>query len=315
MHLARGESLEAERTAEAAEGVEAGQEVEGHRGAIPERGVFQGGPGEARGDAPRIMVCYPARLRNRADPRMTDDWPRDEPLTLDGVHARRGGVEVLRGISLEFPPGSRTVVIGRSGSGKSTLLRLLNRLAEPSAGVIRVGSRPIASFPVTWLRRKVGLVFQAPRPLPGQVIDNLAYPRSVGAAHRSEAEGRWAVPMLQEVGLDPSWLDRDAAGLSGGERQRLALAVALQTDPAILALDEPTSALDPESARRVIDVLRDRSERDGLTTIAVTHNREQAPWLGDRAVVLDAGRVVDQGPTAEVLDRANGSFWAGSEAP
>jgi putative ABC transport system ATP-binding protein len=246
---------------------------------------------------------------------MTDDWPRDEPLILDGVHARRGDVEVLRGISLEFPPGSRTVVIGRSGSGKSTLLRLLNRLSDPSAGEIRVGSRPIASYPVTWLRRKIGLVFQAPRPLPGSVLDNLAYPRRVGTAHHPDADARWAVPTLEEVGLDPSWLDRDAAGLSGGERQRLALAVAFQTDPAILALDEPTSALDPASARRVIEALRHRSERDGLTTIAVTHSREYAAWLGDRAVVLDAGRVIDQGPTADVLDRADGAFWAGSEAP
>jgi putative ABC transport system ATP-binding protein len=245
---------------------------------------------------------------------MTDDWPRHEPLILDGVHARRGGVEVLRGISLEFPAGSRTVVIGRSGSGKSTLLRLLNRLADPSAGKIRVGSRPIASFPVTWLRRKIGLVFQAPRPLPGSVLDNLAYPRRVGTAQHTDAPERWA-ETLQEVGLDPSWLERDAAGLSGGERQRLALAAAFQTDPAVLALDEPTSALDPASARKVIEVLRARSERDGLTTIAVTHSREHAVWLGDRAVVLDAGRVVDQGPTADVLDRADGSFWAGGEAP
>ncbi|HEY2155314.1 MAG TPA: energy-coupling factor ABC transporter ATP-binding protein, partial [Isosphaeraceae bacterium] len=127
--------------------------------------------------------------------------------------------------------------------------------------------------------------------------------------------GFLAKEALQEVGLDPAWLERDAAGLSGGERQRLALAVAFQTDPAILALDEPTSALDPASARKVIEVLRTRSERDGLTTIAVTHSREHAAWLGDRAVVLDAGLVVDQGPTADVLERANGSFWAGDEAP
>jgi putative ABC transport system ATP-binding protein len=246
---------------------------------------------------------------------MTDDWPRDVPLILDGVHARRGGASVLRGISLEFPPGSRTVVIGRSGSGKSTLLRLLNRLTEPSAGEIRIGSRPIASFPVTWLRRQVGLVFQAPRPLPGRVSDNFMYPRWVGPAHLLEAPERWAEPVLREVGLDPSWLDRDAAGLSGGERQRLALAVALQTDPAILALDEPTSALDPASARRVIELLRARSERDGLTTIAVTHSREHAAWLGDRAVVLDAGRVVDQGAIADVLGRADGASWAGGESP
>ncbi len=251
---------------------------------------------------------------------MIEDWPRDEPLILDGVYARRGGVEVLRGISLKFPPGSRTVVIGRSGSGKSTLLRLLNRLADPSAGEIRVGSRPIASFPVTWLRRKVGLVFQAPRPLPGSVLDNLAYPLTIlpgrrGSTGRGGRGKVLAQQALKEVGLDPSWLDRDAAGLSGGERQRLVLAMVLQTDPAILALDEPTSALDPASARWVIEVLRNRSERDGLTTIAVTHNREHAVWLGDRAVLLETSRVVDQGPTAAMLDRANCSSWAGGEVP
>jgi ABC-type glutathione transport system ATPase component len=115
---------------------------------------------------------------------------------------------------------------------------------------------------------------------------------------------------LREVGLDPSWADRDAAGLSGGERQRLALAVVLQTDPILLALDEPTSALDPASARLVADVLRERSERDRLTTIAVTHNREHAAWLGDRAVVLDAGQIVDRGPVGEVLARADASTWS-----
>ena len=232
-------------------------------------------------------------------------------LALRGVHARRGGVEVLRGVTLEFPPGSRTTVIGPSGSGKSTLLRLLNRLADPSAGRITLGDRPITAIPVSTLRRMIGLVFQAPRPLPGPVIDNLTYPHALNGQPRTLD----APAALAEVGLDPSWLDRDASGLSGGERQRLAIAVALQTDPIILALDEPTSALDPSSARHLANALRLRSERTGLTTVAVTHNREHAAWFGDRTVVLDAGRVVDQGPTTEVLARDHASFWAEEAAP
>ena len=131
----------------------------------------------------------------------------------------------------------------------------------------------------------------------------------MGSAHHPGSNERWAESIVQEVGLDPAWLDRDASGLSGGERQRLAIAVALRTDPAILALDEPTSALDPASARRVAEVLRARSGRDGLTTIAVTHNRDHAAWLGDRAVVLEAGKVADRGTTADVLARDDASFW------
>ena len=241
--------------------------------------------------------------------RRTDEWTRDMPLILDRVHARRGGTEILRGIDLSFAPGSRTTLIGPSGAGKSTLLRLLNRLADPSDGAIRIGEAPLTAFPVTRVRRRVGLVFQSPRPLPGTVAEGLAYPHAIigQVAPFNLADA------LVEVGLDPGWLDRDASGLSGGERQRLAIAVALQADPAILALDEPTSALDPTSARKVADALRHRSGRDGLTTIVVTHNRDHAPWLGDRTVVLESGRVVDAGPTAEVLARADESFWAEQE--
>ena len=231
--------------------------------------------------------------------------PPDEPLILEAVSARRGGTEILHAINLSFPAGSRTTLIGPSGAGKSTLLRLLNRLSDPSEGRILLGNIPILSLPVIALRRRIGLVFQTPRPLPGTVADNLAFAHVItgDTAERDFAES------LIEVGLAPSWLDRDASGLSGGERQRLAIAVALQTRPSILGLDEPTSALDPSAARKVAEALRRRAERDGLTTIAVTHNRDQTPWLGDRTVVLEAGRVVDEGPTLDVLARADESFW------
>ena len=234
------------------------------------------------------------------------DRPREHSLILQDIHAYRGGGEVLRGVDLTFAAGSRTTVIGPSGAGKSTLLRLLNRLADPSKGRILLGDVPITAIPVAKLRRTIGVVFQAPRPLPGSVLDNLRYPGSL--AGRVPPVDPAAV--LAEVGLDPSWAGRDAGGLSGGERQRLALAVALLAGPAVLALDEPTSALDPASAHRVVEALRARTVRDGLTTIAVTHNRDHAAWLGDTTVVLEAGRVVDRGPTAEVLGRDADSFWA-----
>ena len=233
-------------------------------------------------------------------------WPRGKSLRLEGVTVRRGSNEILKGLDLAFEAGRRYVVIGASGAGKSTLLRLLNRLDDPDAGRVVVGVVPLASLPVRVVRSAVGLVFQAPRPLPGTLLENLAFPHAIRG--RPVPETSKLGESLDEVGLDPSWLDRDASALSGGERQRLAIATAFGLSPEILALDEPTSALDPASARKVADALARRSE-SGLRTIVVTHNREQAARLGDWTVRMEAGTVVDQGPTAEVLARADASVW------
>jgi putative ABC transport system ATP-binding protein len=225
--------------------------------------------------------------------------PRRPPNHQRGVRVRRGATEVLRGIDLAFEPDRRYVLVGPSGSGKSTLLRLLNRLEDPAEGTILVGETPLASLPVRAVRSGVGMVFQAPRPLPGTVAENLGYPHLL--RHRPAPPPEILAGLLARVGLDPAWLDRPAIGLSGGERQRLALAVALVCAPEILALDEPTSALDPTSARLLADLLADLAARTRLRTIAVCHAREHAPWLGDTTVALDAGRVVAVGPTENVL--------------
>ncbi len=239
-------------------------------------------------------------------------WPRSQPLRLESVIVRRGPAEILRGVDLTFEPGRRYVLIGASGAGKSTLLRLLNRLDDPDSGRLAIGATGLTSLPVRVVRAAVGLVFQAPRPLPGTLLDNLAYPHAIRG--RAVPEAVKLAGWLDEVGLDPTWLDRDASALSGGERQRLAIASALGMGPEILALDEPTSALDPSSANRVAAALARRAE-SGLRTIVVTHNREQAARLGDWTVRLEAGKVVDQGPTAEVLARADESVWTGEEVP
>lgn len=237
------------------------------------------------------------------------DWPRNQPLRLEGVTVRRGTTEILKGVDLTFEPGRRHVLIGASGSGKSTLLRLLNRLDDPETGQLQIGSIDLKKIPVRMLRKSVGLVFQSPRPLPGTLLDNLAYPFQIRGQNLPEPSQ--LARAVAEVGLDPAWLDRDASGLSGGERQRLAIATALGLEPEILALDEPTSALDPASSSKIIDLLNHRAET-GLRTIIVTHNREQAARLGDWTIRLEAGQVVDQGPTGEVLARADAAVWKGT---
>ena len=239
------------------------------------------------------------------------EWPTGRPLSLRGVVVRRGGRTILSGLDLVFEPGQRSVIIGPSGAGKSTLLRLLNRLDDPDEGVIAIGDVPLRDFPVTAVRKAVGLVFQNSRPFPGTLADNLLYPSWI--AGKRAAPDRTALERaLHEVGLDPSSLDREAAGLSGGEAQRLAVAVAWMNEPEILALDEPTAALDPASAWRLADSLARRCATKAHRTIAVCHQREHVSWLGDDLVVLEAGRVADRGPVSEILDRHRGRLESNS---
>lgn len=237
-------------------------------------------------------------------------WLLGQPLRLEGVSVERGGRPILAGIDLTLEPGRRYVVVGPSGSGKSTLLRLLNRLEDPATGRIWVGTIPLERLPIRSVRTAVGLVFQTPRPLPGTLAENLHYPALVRG--RSLPDRPRLAGALAEVGLDPGWLDRDASGLSGGERQRLAIATALLVEPELLLLDEPTAALDPASARQLADRLAERSRRDGLRTVIVSHQRDLAPRLGETVVVLQAGRVTEVGPTAAVLGRLDATVWGPS---
>ena len=233
---------------------------------------------------------------------MALEWTRGQTLRLDAVTVRRGGVAILRGVSLALEPAHRHVIIGASGSGKSTLIRLLNRLDDPDSGTVCSGRTPLPDLAVVSLRGAVRLVFQSPRPLPGTLADNLDYPFDVRQLPRPPRSRSLAT--LDRVGLDPAWLDRDVAHLSGGERQRLAIAVALGTSPEILVLDEPTAALDPTSARAIADLLDRCHQDDGLRTVVVTHDRVLAPRFGDRGIRLHAGVTVDEGLILDVLGRA-----------
>jgi putative ABC transport system ATP-binding protein len=204
----------------------------------------------------------------------------DALFRLEGVEARRGGKTVLHAVDLELDRGA-TALLGPSGSGKSTLLRLLNRLADPSAGTVSFRGRDVAAFDPHELRREACMVPQTPVPLPGSVADNVRFGPSLCGR---EAD----VPRALELsGLDPGYADRDAGELSVGEAQRVMLARALALEPAVLLLDEPTSALD-EQAR---DGVEETLARLDVSMVLVTHDREQAARLAERVVHLDHGRV------------------------
>jgi putative ABC transport system ATP-binding protein len=206
-------------------------------------------------------------------------------------------VHPLYGVSLAVAPARVTVVVGPSGSGKSTLLRLLNRMEEPSRGVVRFRGTPLPDYDVLDLRRRVGLLMQRPTPFPGDVLANLR----TGAPALTETE---ACALLDRAGLPAEFLARDTADLSGGEAQRVCLARALAVGPEVLLLDEATSALDPFAAHVVEQVVRALAHDDGGTVVMVSHDLGQARRIADDLVVVHGGRVVAAGPADEVFDNA-----------
>ncbi|MCW2605523.1 MAG: transporter [Frankiales bacterium] len=210
-------------------------------------------------------------------------------LALDAVSVVRGDAVLLDAVTAEVLPGRCTAVVGPSGAGKSTLLRLLDRLEEPSSGVLRLHGEPFAGLEVRQLRRRVGLVQQAPVLLGATVREDLRTGAPV-----TDPE---AASLLERAGLPGLALDRPTAGLSGGEAQRLCLARALAVGPEVLLLDEPTSALDAGAAAAVERVVQGLVA-DGLTAVLVTHDLAQAARLADDVLVLDAGRLVESGPAA-----------------
>jgi ABC-type methionine transport system ATPase subunit len=195
--------------------------------------------------------------------------------------------EVLRDVSVEVPRGGALTFVGPSGAGKSTLLRCLNRLEEPPPGTVSFEGRDVTALDPLDLRRRVALVMQAPVVFEGTVRDNLCtQPR---AARLDLSDARLGA-LLEEVGLERAFLDRDAALLSGGEKQRVTVARALLGDPQALLLDEPTSALDPPNAALVAEAVERLRRSRGLTVVAVTHQAELLRRLGGCFLYLVAGR-------------------------
>ena len=201
---------------------------------------------------------------------------------LEGVSAERGGREVLRGIDLRIEPGA-TALLGPSGSGKSTLLRLLNRLADPERGSVKLRSEDLRSLDSLELRRRLQLVPQLPAPLPGSVAENLQYGPSLCGREADVARA------LELAGLDAGFADREAGRLSVGEQQRVMLARALALEPEVLLLDEPTAALDDEARAGVEQTLARLEAQLDVSTVLVTHDRDQASRLAVRIVELRDG--------------------------
>jgi putative ABC transport system ATP-binding protein len=214
---------------------------------------------------------------------------------LERVSLSRGGKPVLRELSARIPSGA-TCVAGPSGSGKSTLLRLLDRLSDAEAGVVRYHGDDVRARDPLELRREVVLVPQLPALLEGTVEDNLRF--AAGLAGLEPDPER----LLGLAGLDFSFAERDGSKLSVGEQQRAMLARALALEPRVLLLDEPTSALDPETTGAIEETLLELRERLGIDLVWVTHDLGQARRVSEWLVRIEAGRAVGAGPTADLLE-------------
>jgi polar amino acid transport system ATP-binding protein len=218
------------------------------------------------------------------------------------VHKSFGATEVLRGIDLEVATNEVIALIGASGSGKSTLLRTINLLERIDDGQIWLGDDDISDprVKVDAVRSRIGVVFQNYNLFPHlSVLDNVTIGlRRVHGVSKSDAEKR-GIELLDRIGLREKareFPDR----LSGGQQQRAAIVRAIATGAELLLLDEITSALDPELVGEVLDLVRELG-RDGTTIVMATHEMAFARDVADRVVFLDAGRIVEQGPPAQIF--------------
>jgi putative ABC transport system ATP-binding protein len=215
--------------------------------------------------------------------------------------------QILSDVSFSVQRGGALTLVGPSGSGKSSVLRCLNRLLEPTSGIVRFDGRDIRSFDPRDLRCRVALVMQTSVMFEGTVGDNLCIRPANAPGDFSER--RLAV-VLDEVGLESNLLDRDAATLSGGEKQRVTIARALLRDPQALLLDEPTSALDPANTFLVVEAISRLRTTRTLSVIAVTHQPELVRRLGGNLLYLIKGRV----EAFQSFDGADGILDARLEA-
>ena len=220
------------------------------------------------------------------------------------IQEKTGHVVAIKDVSLEVAVGSVFVVMGLSGSGKSTLVRALNRLIEPSEGMIEVDGEDILQYDndqiIEFRRKKMGMVFQHYGLLPHKhVIDNVAYGLEVQGMPESERH-EIASEILDKVGLS-NWEYSYPYQLSGGMQQRVGIARALALDPEILLMDEPFSGLDPLIRREMQDELIALQAQVQKTIVFITHDLDESLKLGDYIAIMRDGEIIQQGTAEEIV--------------
>lgn len=230
-------------------------------------------------------------------------------VSVEGLSVSYGEISALREVTLPIYRNEILAITGPGGSGKTTLLRTINRLndrvasARVTAGRVLLDGQDIHARSVEpcEIRRRVGMVFALPTPLPKSIFDNIAYgPRMAGIRDRERLRAIVEKALRGAILWDEvsSRLQDSALALSGGQQQRLCLARTIAQDPEVLLLDEPCSGLDPISTLKVEEALRVLSET--YTVVLVSHNTQQAARASDRIAFLLSGELVEHGTTTQI---------------
>lgn len=209
------------------------------------------------------------------------------------------GTAALQGVHFTLESNQNVALVGPNGCGKSTLLLHLNGLLRAGRGRIEVGGKALADGTLAFVRRYVGLIFQNPEDqlfMP-TVFEDVAFgPQNLGV--RGNDLRKLVITSLEQVGLEPArFMERQSFNLSIGEKKRVALAGVLAMEPQILVLDEPSAGLDPRSRRRLINLVRTLPQ----TKLIATHDLDMALETCERTIVLEKGRVIADGATADIL--------------
>ena len=251
----------------------------------------------------------PASTPQETIPSNSAQATRTAGIEFSQVTKRYGANTVVNNLTLSIPAGETTVFVGSSGCGKTTTLRMINRMVEPQEGTITIGGQNIADQDPYKLRRSIGYVMQSGGLLPHRtVLENVMTVPLLNGTSKSQAKER-ALDLLDTVGLDASLAQRYPAQLSGGQAQRVGVARALAADASILLMDEPFSAVDPIVRTELQEELLRLQGELHKTIVFVTHDIDEALFLGDNiAVFAPGGKLAQYGAPEEILTNPANDF-------
>ena len=220
-----------------------------------------------------------------------------------------GDHQALKGITMSIPEKKITALIGPSGCGKSTFMKTINRMNDLVPGVTIKGQLLYreqniygSDVDVTWLRKRIGMVFQKPNPFPMSIYDNIAYGPRTHGIHNKKQLDEIVEKSLRGAAIWDEVKDRlkkSALSLSGGQQQRICIARALAVEPDVLLMDEATSALDPISTSKIEDLIAELKK--SYTIVIVTHNMQQATRVSDRCAFFLHGELVEADDTEKLF--------------
>ncbi len=224
---------------------------------------------------------------------MNKEQTPDTIVRFERVSLSYGENQVLKDFSLEVPRGQCLTIIGSSGCGKTTMLKMINGLLTPDTGRILVDGQDISQTDLTRLRRGIGYAIQNVGLFPHMTVrQNIAYVPSLSKQWDKETERRQVAELLKTVGLEEAMADRYPSELSGGQKQRVGIARALAAKPSLMLMDEPFGAVDSITRKGLQKELKRLHKELGLTILFVTHDIREAMALGDRILIMEAGKIL-----------------------